>query len=52
MKMRQSRNGLTRAEFRQRDIDEEVVKRVDEILAKVAKKKEETKSKEEKIKWE
>ena len=39
MKIRRGRNGLTKAEFLQRDAKEEVAKRVDEILANVAKKK-------------
>jgi len=47
MKIRRGRNGLTKAEFLQRDAKEEVAKRVDEILAKAEKKKE-VKSKEEK----
>ena len=39
MKRRRGKNGLTKVEFLQRDIDEEVSKRVDEILDKIVKRK-------------
>lgn len=39
MKMGRGKNGLTKAEFLQREIDEAVVERVDEILFSIAKKK-------------
>lgn len=39
MKMRRGRNGLTKAEFSQREIDEEVRRRIEVALAKAAEKK-------------
>jgi len=48
MKIRRGRNGLTKAEFLQQDAKEEVAKRVDEILEKIAEKRKAVKSKEEK----
>lgn len=39
MKMKRGRNGLTKAEFLQREVDEEVANRVEEALAKMAEKK-------------
>jgi len=39
MKMRRGRNGLTKAEFFQREIDEEVRRRIEVALTKAAEKK-------------
>jgi len=44
MKIRRGRNGLTKAEFLQREAKEEVAKRVDELLEKIVEKRKAVKS--------